>query len=205
MKCLKPKLIPALAQRVFEQSATENTHILCYWQTIHNSISKICPVFKFSALTFLRSMSCSMSIELKLCKERNFQLQSMSHAISSIDKRFVAGILVYRVWPWYPTWAILEQRSCTQKTGPRLRKIMSHIPYFSARSMRTDGVVGSASHSESGDVGSISVGYWPWSILCDTKPVSILKRALVYCYALYFFFQVLEFRQWQSRSDRFTL
>ena len=103
MKCLKPKLIPALAQRVFEQSATENTHILCYWQTIHNSISKICPVFKFSALTFLRSMSCSMSIELKLCKERNFQLQSMSHAISSIDKLFVARILVYRVWPWYST------------------------------------------------------------------------------------------------------
>ena len=31
--------------RFFEQSAFVNNHLLCYWPTIHNSISKICPKF----------------------------------------------------------------------------------------------------------------------------------------------------------------
>ena len=46
-------------------------------------------IFKFSFLTFLRCMSCSMSIEQKLCEEDTFQLQYMSNAILCIDKRFV--------------------------------------------------------------------------------------------------------------------
>ena len=32
--------------RFFEQSAFANIHLLCYWPTIHNSISKICPKFQ---------------------------------------------------------------------------------------------------------------------------------------------------------------
>ena len=44
--------------------------------------------FKLSVLTFSRLMSCSMSIEQKLCKVKFFQLQSMSNAIRSIDHRF---------------------------------------------------------------------------------------------------------------------
>ena len=32
--------------RFFEQSAFVNIHLLCYWPTIHNSISKICPKFQ---------------------------------------------------------------------------------------------------------------------------------------------------------------
>ena len=32
--------------RFFEQSAFVNNHLLCYWPTIHNSISKICPKFQ---------------------------------------------------------------------------------------------------------------------------------------------------------------
>ena len=35
--------------RCFEQSAFVNNSLLCYWPTIHNSISKICP--KFQALS----------------------------------------------------------------------------------------------------------------------------------------------------------
>ena len=49
--------------------------------------------FKFSVLTFLRSMSslavsCLMNIEQKLCKEKIFQLKSMPNTIRCIDKRF---------------------------------------------------------------------------------------------------------------------
>ena len=32
--------------RFFEQSAFANFHLLCYWPTIHNSITKICPKFQ---------------------------------------------------------------------------------------------------------------------------------------------------------------
>ena len=45
--------------------------------------------FKLSVLTFSRSMSCSMSIEQKLCKLKIYQLQSMLNAIRCIDQRFV--------------------------------------------------------------------------------------------------------------------
>ena len=44
--------------------------------------------FKFSVLTFSRSISCSMSNKQKLCKVKIFQLQSMSNAIRGIDQRF---------------------------------------------------------------------------------------------------------------------
>ena len=32
--------------RLFEQSSCVNIHLLCYWPTIHNLISKICPKFQ---------------------------------------------------------------------------------------------------------------------------------------------------------------
>ena len=41
--------------------------------------------FKLSVLTFSRWMSCSMSIEEKLCQVKIFQLQSMSNVIRCID------------------------------------------------------------------------------------------------------------------------
>ena len=42
--------------------------------------------FKFSDLTFLRSLSCLMSIEQKLWYVKIFQLKSMSNAITCINK-----------------------------------------------------------------------------------------------------------------------
>ena len=52
--------------------------------------------FKLSVLTFSRLMSCSMSIEQKLCKVKIFHFQSMLNAIRCIDQRFTfknSGIL----------------------------------------------------------------------------------------------------------------
>ena len=39
--------------RFFEQFAFVNNHLLCYWPTIHNSISKICPKFQVLSSHFL--------------------------------------------------------------------------------------------------------------------------------------------------------
>ena len=66
-------------QSFFEQFSTEN-----YYVTDQTSITRSRRSvlnFKFSVLTFFRSMSCSMSIEQKLCEVELFQLQSMSNAI----------------------------------------------------------------------------------------------------------------------------
>ena len=38
--------------RFFYQSAFVNIHLLCYWPTIHSSISKICPNFQVISLHF---------------------------------------------------------------------------------------------------------------------------------------------------------
>ena len=85
--------------KIFEQSATQNSHLQCYQPIIHKSISKICPkcqVLKsvFSEADELQHRlqplhSCLMRIEQKLCKEKIvFQFQSMSNAIGCMDKRF---------------------------------------------------------------------------------------------------------------------
>ena len=38
--------------QIFEQSATQNNHVVCYWPTIHNLMSKICPNFPSQVLSF---------------------------------------------------------------------------------------------------------------------------------------------------------
>ena len=53
--------------RFFELSDFVNIHLLCYWPTIHNLISKICPKFQVISSHFLRSMSFLMSIEQNVC------------------------------------------------------------------------------------------------------------------------------------------
>ena len=78
--------------KIFEQSAFVNNHLLCYWPTIHNSISKICLKFQIISSTFSRSMSCSMSTEQKMCEVKIFQLQSMTNTIKCIDQRFAFKI-----------------------------------------------------------------------------------------------------------------
>ena len=43
-----------LISRFFELSAFVNYHLLCYWPTIHNSISKICPNFQVISSHFFK-------------------------------------------------------------------------------------------------------------------------------------------------------
>ena len=80
--------------RFFQQSAFLNHQLLCYWPTIHNLISKICPRFQVLSSHFsevdepIETPSCSMSIEQQWFEAKIFQLQSMSNTIACIDIMF---------------------------------------------------------------------------------------------------------------------
>ena len=62
--------------RFFEQSAFVNNHLLCYWPTIHNLISKICPEFQVISSHFFKVIELLDEHWAKLCKVKIFQLQS---------------------------------------------------------------------------------------------------------------------------------
>ena len=47
-----------------------------FFNVFHENLSQTCPKFKFSVFAFLRSMTCSMSIKQKMCKEKNISLCS---------------------------------------------------------------------------------------------------------------------------------
>ena len=93
MQCLKAMYWPTLKGRgsifdlkillaIFICKQSFTVLLSQYCPTIHSSISKIWPKFQV-----LRSMSCSMSIQRKLCAVKIFQLQSMSNATRSINQR----------------------------------------------------------------------------------------------------------------------
>ena len=90
--------------RFFEQSAFVNTIIYCVTDqpSITRSQRSVLN-FKFSVLSSL--MSCSMSIEQKLCKVKIFQLQSMSNAKTCIDQRFAFKNSRISSLPWYSMYA----------------------------------------------------------------------------------------------------
>ena len=70
------------------ETASYNNHSLCYGPIINNFSKYLSETwsqrsvvtFKFSIVTFLRSMTCLISIKGKLCEEKIFQLQSMSNS-----------------------------------------------------------------------------------------------------------------------------
>ena len=100
--------------------------------------------FKFSLLTFLKSMSCSISIEQILCEEKFFQLQSMSNAITCTNKRFV-------VWYILSGFVIqLKQSKNEDAARKKYAKVAKNdwfngcktfTLFFSARSIWTHGLV----------------------------------------------------------------
>ena len=82
-------------------------NLLCYWPTIHNSISKICPKCQ---------VICSHFFKVDELLDENWAKIVQSENISTpiyvkCDKRTIKGlrtrILVFRVWSWYSTWTIL--------------------------------------------------------------------------------------------------
>ena len=117
-------------------------------------------------------MSCSMSIEQKLCEVKIFWLQSMLNAIRCIDQRFeiknsciscLALIFNLKNYTNIP----LCKKFLYAKIGCRWRNTTSHIPFFFELLIRTNGLVVKTGCRESGDMGSIPKECWnPLQCLC---------------------------------------
>ena len=100
----------------FELSASQNRHLVCYWQTINNSTSKICLKFQFLSSHFPEVVDLLYELHTKKifrflhdlfftgCKEKIFKDQSMSDSMICFDQmfgveNFVCICLTYIVWP----------------------------------------------------------------------------------------------------------
>ena len=184
--------------RFSEQFFFVNNHLQCYWPIINNSISKICPNFKFLVLTFSRPMSCSMINEQKLCEVKIFQLQSMSNAIRYINQRFAF------MNSGFSCLALIFNLSYLRSTILHAKKrlqVAKHFKWydesytlFFSRLTRTNGWVVKASRRESGDLGSISIecwnslpplGHfaWHWARQCtDTRTFYIAALTIIFSF-----------------------
>ena len=158
--------------KIFEQSAAfVNNNLLCHWPSIHNSILRSVLNCKLSVFTFLRSMSCSMSIEQKMCKVKIFQLQSISNAMIYIDKRFVvknSGISCLAL-----IFNLSNPRTTVLHVKIRFKVAICDESYtvFFARSIPTHCWVVQADSSEQGDLRSPLAG--ALKTLC--RPSAILR------------------------------
>ena len=88
---------------------------------------------KFSVLTFLRSVTCLMSIEQSICTKKMVQFQSMSSVIISLicfNKRFASRILVHLVRSLQFTWAIQQLKSSMHKIQFKLLSFDFFYYYF---------------------------------------------------------------------------
>ena len=137
-----------------------------------------------------------MIVEQKICEEKKFQLQSMSNAITCIDKRFADNNSSISCLTIIFT---LSNQTLTILHTIFLDKYDESNTVFFGGSIRTYGLVIKASPSETGDR-RIWVRFpqeaetlcSPSAILhgtqCTKKPFCVPTRALSYCCALDIFF-----------------
>ena len=192
--------------RIFGQSAFANIHLLCYWPTVHNSISKICPKFQVISSHFFQvdelldehwakivqndDISTPIYVECERMYRSNVCVQEFSY--------FVSGF-------WYSTWKIRAQWSCMQKIGCRWWNTTSHIPFFSSNwnepMAKWSRWVAKSWVTWVRFLMSAEMPCCASAILRSTEPVSALTHTLFKLLrSLYFVFRGL--RQWRSRADR---
>ena len=86
--------------KIFEQSSCVNIHLLCYWPTIHNSISKICPQFQVISSHFFAIRGINQRFAFKnsriSCLALIFNLKIPSTTVL-YTKKSVAGGEIRRV------------------------------------------------------------------------------------------------------------
>ena len=75
--------------KIFEQSAFVNIYLLCYWPTIHNSISKICPKFQVISSHFFK-----LSYGAKIVLSENIS----TPIYVECDKTYQSNICVQEFW-----------------------------------------------------------------------------------------------------------
>ena len=125
-----------------------NNHLLYYWPNSHYSILKICP--KFQVLSF------QFSGVNELLDEHWAKIENISTAIYKMYQwKFLhSRILIYSVWPWYCTWAILQAKIQFKVARYNLSAV-----FFSVWIPTCASVV-KESCSKLGNMGSILAGCW---------------------------------------------
>ena len=140
-------------------------------------------------------MSCSMSIEQKLCKVKIFQLQSMSNAIRCIDQRFAFKnsrisclALIFNLKN--PSTTVLYAKKSV--AGGEIWRVIYR--FFFKLSIWTYGLVVNTGCRESGDMGSIPddcwnplprLGHfaWHWARQCtDTRAFYIAALSIIFSF-----------------------
>ena len=120
--------------------------------------------FKFSLLTFLKSMSCFISIEQtwNIVWREIFSTLIYVQCYNMYQQKVC--VRVYLVWLCYSTQAIQEWKSCTQKICQGCKHdwingCKTLTVSFPARSIWTHGLVVKASSSKSGKWGLFPAGF----------------------------------------------
>ena len=154
-----------LIWRFFEQFAFVKDHLLCYWSTIHNSISKICPKFQV-----LRSHFFEVGKPLRcpawwaMCK--NCAKWKYSTPIYvECDKIYRRKVCVQEFLYFVPGLDIQPEQSKTDNparnnavAGCETLRLLLTVLF--SRLTQTHGLEVKVSRSESGDSGSILVRCW---------------------------------------------
>ena len=127
--------------RFFKQASTQNSHLLCHLPNIHTLILKICPSFRCSVFTFLRSMTkcakrkyfavypsrveddCGLCVEwfnwvLKICPK--FQVLVFSH-----------------FWSWLSAW----YKKCAKKKYFNSKKSPIYVKCDKRFAIKNSGVL----------------------------------------------------------------
>ena len=208
-----------LIWRFSEQFFFVNNHLQCYWPTIHNSISKICPKFQL-----LGSNSLEVDEHHELLDEKWAKIVLTENISTSIhvecDKMYWSKvcvhrrsiILVLRAWPWYSTRAILDRQFCMQKkvvtvAGCKTLQVIWQVIYWFFQQTVTNQRL--SGQGESQRVRQLGFNCcWVLKFSAAPRPFCVALSLSVHwhvpflfcCYHYDYFF--LGFRQWQSRADR---
>ena len=91
--------------RFLEQSAFVINHLLCFWPTIHNSVLS----FKFSVLTFLRSMSKALKFFFQRSKNNNPARKNICLMLQNLTS---SSYILFRETIW--TYSIVVKISCSE-------------------------------------------------------------------------------------------
>ena len=147
--------------RFFEQSAFVNIHLLCYWPTIHNSISKSCPKFQVISSHFFEVDELLDEHWAKIVRSENIS----TPIYVECDKMYRSKVCVQEFWYFVPGLDIqLEQSEnnspiCKKNRLQVAKYNKSHTGYFKSM-IRIYGVAVKVCHRESVDLGSIPDEYW---------------------------------------------
>ena len=122
--------------RFFEQFAFANIYLLCYWPTIHNSISQICPKFQvvsshffevdklldehWAKIAWSEDISTPIYVECDEMYRSKVCVQELSYIVSGLD------IQLEKSDSYYPSMTVLYAK----KIGCRWRNRTRNIPFF---------------------------------------------------------------------------